>query len=98
MYLSIPRRASVMRESLLISLVRTCVIIIATTIWGKVTYPRIVQSCQHDGLSICKDVEQCESLCDRSGSDHDKRDESHSEFCKQQGIQLSIDLEVVDLY
>ena len=93
MYLSIPRRASVMRESLLISLVGTCVIVIATTIWGKVTYPRIVQSCQRDGLSICKDIEQC----DRSGSD-DKRDESHSEFCKQQRIQQSSYLEVVKLY
>ena len=82
------------RESLFTTLVGTRLIVIATTIWRKVTYPRIVQSCQRDGLSICKDVEQC----DRSGSDHDKRDESHSEFCKQQGIQLSIDLEVVDLY
>ena len=55
---------------------RTIVIAIAPRY--KVSYSGIVQP---DGLSICiyMYVENCAS--------DDKRDESHLEFCKQQGIQ-----------
>ena len=68
-----------------------CFGIATTPIWCNVSYLRPgVYSCHRDGLSVCKDVEQC----DRCGSDN-KRDESHSEFCKEQGIQLSSNLEVV---
>ena len=76
-------------ESFPNTLFLTRLIGISTTPWHYHTCRTwVVQSCQPDGLSICIDVEHC----DRCGSD-DKRDESdelHSEFFKQQGIQLEV--------
>ena len=57
----------------------TRIIVIALTPWCKVSYSGIVQP---DGLSVCIYVEKCKHC-----ASDDKRDESHLEFCKQQGIK-----------
>ena len=59
----------------------TSIIVIAVAPRRKVSYPGIVRF-QPDGLSICICVENYEHC-----ASDDKRDESHLEFCKQQGIQ-----------